>query len=198
MYMTTYRSLILGFALATGLAAPTAIAAPFDTIETSQNVQLSKFEKVYITPVRVELDDTKVRRNIRDINSDRPVSDADKKRKAQDSYEDIVRAFGKKFELADAPGPDVLTVETIITKLTSSRPTLADFDLNVSLSFDSVYAGGADFKVLLSQNEAILAEITDSTRNNLNDGLPRIAIWQDYDRVSDRFAKKLAKYVTRN
>ena len=198
MYLTKYRPLIVALALVAGSATPTAIAAPFDTIETLQTVPLSSFEKVYIAPVRVELEDTRVRRNIRDISSDRAVSDVDKERKAQDSYEDIVRALSKKFEIADAPGPDVLTVETIVTKLSSTRPTLEDFNLNVSLSFNSVYAGEADFKVLLRQDDTVLAEIKDSASANFNDGLPRIAIWQDYDRLSNRFARKLAKYIRQN
>ena len=198
MYLTKYRPLIVALALVAGSATPTAIAAPFDTIETLQTVPLSSFEKVYIAPVRVELEDTRVRRNIRDISSDRAVSDVDKERKAQDSHEDIVRAFSKKFEIADAPGPDVLTVETIVTKLSSTRPTLEDFNLNVSLSFKSVYVGEADFKVLLRQDDTILAEIKDSASGNFNDGLPRIAIWQDYDRLSSRFARKLARFVEKS
>ena len=198
MYLTKYRPLIVALTLVAGSATPTAIAAPFDTIETLQTVPLSSFEKVYIAPVRVELEDTKVRRNIRDTRSDRAVSDVDKERKARDSHKDIVNAFSKKFEIADAPGPDILTVETIVTRLSSTRPTLEDFNLNVSLSFKSVYIGKADFKVLLRQDDTVLAEIKDSASGNFNDGFPRISTWQDYDRLSDRFARKLAKYVARN
>ena len=200
MYLTKYRPFIITIvmSLAIGITAPIAVATTFDTIETSQTVQLSNFKKVYIAPVRIELKDERIRRNIRDISSDRPVSDLDKERKAQDSYEDIVNAFDKNFEIADAPGPDVLTVEAIVTKLSSSRPTLADFELNTALSFNSVYAGAADFQVRLSQNDKLLTEIKDSTQSNFNDGLPRIGVWQDYNRISNRFARKLAAYVKGN
>jgi len=198
MSLTKFRPLVLAATLCSMSAFAPAIAAPFDKIETLNAVPLAGFQKVYIAPVKVELEDTRVRRNIRDISSARPVSDRDKALKAEDSYEDIVRAFGKKFEVVEAPGSDVLTVEAVVTKLSSTRPTLADSRVNVALDFDSVYAGGADFDVRLSQGETVLVEISESYTTNFNDGLPRIAIWQDYDRASNRMAYKLARYVRKN
>lgn len=180
------------------LSSASANAAPFDTIKRIDTVELSNFEKVYVAPVAVDLADKEVRRNIRDIHSDRPVSDRDKARKAQDAYEDIVRALGKKFEVVDTPAPDVLTVEATVTRLTSTRPTLEDYSTIIGLNFSSVYAGGADFNVRLKQGETLIADISDSYQTNFNDGRPRIGIWQDYDRVSKQFARKLARYVERN
>lgn len=182
------------------LAAPlSAAAAPFDKVETQSTIPLSNFQKVYIAPVVVELDEENFRRNIRDTRSDRPVRPRDQELKADDTYEDLVRAFERKdFTLVDAPGADVLTVATTITGMDSSRPSLADYDVNVGLNFNSVYAGGGEFKTRLSQGDTVLTNITDEQTTSLNDGRPRVAVWQDFDRVSARFARKLAKYASKN
>jgi len=153
---------------------------------------------VYIAPVKVELADPKVRRTIRDNISDRPVSDNDKARRAEQTYKHIVDAFGKNFEIVNTPTDDALIVEAIVTKLSSSRPTIADTRVNVGLNFSSIYAGGADFDVRLKQGTSLLVDISDSYQTQLNDGFPRTGTWQDYNRVSRRFSRKLAKYVRQN
>lgn len=182
------------------LVAPlSASAAPFDKIEKQSTLSLSNFQKVYIAPVTVALDEENVRRSVRDIRSDRPVRQRDQELKAEDTYDDLVQAFERKnFTLVDAPGADVLTVSTTITGMDSSRPSLADYDTSINLSFNSVYAGGGEFMTQLSQGDTILASITDEQTTSLNDGRPRIGVWQDFDRVSARFARKLAKYAQSN
>ena len=198
MDLTKFRPLALAAALCSMSTFVPAIAAPFDEIETVNAAPLASFQKVYIAPVKVELDETNIRRSVstfRNGRNDRPVSDRDQALKAQDSFEDIAKAFGKSFEVVEAPGEDVLTVETTITKLVSTRPTLADYRVIPGLSFDSIYAGGGEFSIRLSEGETVLTEISDNYITNFNDGLPRIAIWQDYDRASKRIARKLARYV---
>lgn len=197
MYLKTYR--LIGLAIALGLASltPPAYAAPFDQIEITETTSLAGFQKVYIAPVKVELADTKVRRTIRDNRNDRPVSDRDKAHRATETRRHMMRAFGKNFEIVNAPADDVLTIETIITKLASTRPTIADSRVNVGLSFKSIYAGGANFYVRLKQGSAPLAEISDSYQTRLNDGRPRVGTWQDYTYVSQRFSRKLASYIRR-
>jgi len=198
MYLKTYRSIALAVALGFAATLSPAHAAPFDQIEIVETASLANFQKVYIAPVKVELADTKVRRTIRDIRSDRPVSDIDKTRRATETHKHMVRAFSKNFEIVDTPTDDALTVETVITKLTSTRPTIADTSANVGLSFNSIYAGGADFDVRIKQGTSLLAEISDSYQTRLNDGRPRVGTWQDYTYVSRRFSRKLAKYTKEN
>lgn len=178
----------------------TAQAAPFDKITVENTVELSSFEKVYIAPVQVELDETTFRRQLRRSgNTQRPVSESDQARRAEEAHEDLVQAFTKReFTLVDAPGEDVLTVETVLTRLDSTRPTIADFSEQISLSFQSVYAGGADFDIRLSQNDTPIAQIDENVRTFLNDGRPRVGVWQDTDYATRRVARKLAKYVRNN
>ena len=198
MKTQTVRGITVAFAASLFASSLTATAAPFDTIETQAATPLAGFEKVYIAPVSVELPE-RTRRNFRDNVNDRPVRESDQVRKAEDAHKDLVRAFERKnFAVVDAPGADVLTVETTITSLRSSRPTLADYDVQVGLDFNSVYAGGADFDIRLSQEDTVLVEIEEDFRTRLDDGRPRVGIWQDVDRATQRVATRLAKYVTKN
>jgi len=195
MHFKTYRSVALALALGLISIAPCAHAAPFDQIEITETAALTGFQKVYIAPVKVELADLRVRTTIRDTRSARPVSDRDKAIRAKQTRQHMVRSFSRNFEIVDTPTDDALTVETVITKLTSTRPTIADTRVNVGLSFNSIYAGGADFDVRLKQGTSLLAEISDSYQTQLNDGRPRVGTWQDYSYVSRRFSRKLAKYI---
>lgn len=196
MRLLLIRPLILMVTLVLAAALPPAMAGPFDELKVENTAAFANFEKVYIAPVGVELDEENVRRNVRDIRSDRPVSEKDRTRRAERSHADLTRALSKHFEIVDAPGADVLTVEATITRIVSTRPTLEDQRVvSIQLSFSSIYAGGGDFKVRLLQGDTIHAELEDSYRTNLNDGRPRVGIWQDYDRSSRQFARKLARYL---
>ena len=175
-----------------------AAASPFDDVNRTADAALGNYQSVYIAPVEVALDpDT--RTNIRDIDSPRPVSERDQARRAERLNRDLTRAFGKTFTLADAPGDGVLTVEATLTGLRSTRPTLADQRVNVQLDFSSsVYAGGADFEVRLSEADTVLMEISDKDQSFLNDGRPRIGVWQDADRSFRSFSSKLVRFVRNN
>jgi len=159
MQSKIYRLIALATALGFASLAPIANASPFDQLEMRQTIPLAGFQKVYIAPVQVELANTKVRVTTRDIRNPRPVSDRDKDRRAIETHKHMVHAFSKNFEIVDTPTDDALIVEAVITKLTSSRPTIADTRGNVSLNFSSIYAGGADFDVRLKQGTSLLADI---------------------------------------
>ncbi len=199
--MTLSLKRTLALAAATLTLASVAHAGPFDTVTLETDTPLSSYEKVYIAPVTVDFGDQRIRRSIRDIRGLRPVSERDQARKSGDLAEDLQREFGKRYILVDAPGDDVLTVETTLTQLVSTRPTLADARLtNANLSFQTVYAGGANYQVTLREGEQVIGVIEDNqTRNNnLNDGRPRVGIWQDADRSFNRFSRQLARYIEKN
>ncbi|MEM7663826.1 MAG: DUF3313 family protein [Pseudomonadota bacterium] len=197
MTLSSYgRHLAAAAFLSTVIATP-ASASPFDELTKSGDDALATYQSVYIAPVQVDLP-TDTRRSVRDINSPRPVTERDQALRAERLQRDLTRAFGKNFELAEAPGEDVLTVETTLTGLRSSRPTIADQSAEVLLDFNSVYAGGADYTVRLSEASNVLVEIEERDRSNLNDGRPRVGVWQDADRSSRRFSTRLAKYVRNN
>ena len=199
--MTLSLKRTLTLAAATLTLASVAHAGPFDTVTLETDAPLSGYEKVYIAPVTVDFGDQRIRRSIRDFSGLRPVSERDQARKSEDLVEDLQREFGKRYVLVDGPGEDVLTVETILTRLVSTRPTLADLGgANVNLSFQSVYAGGANYQVTLREGDALIGIIEeDQTRqNSLNDGRPRVGIWQDADRSFNRFSRQLARYVEKN
>jgi len=198
--MTSLIKSALALTAAASMLTSVAHADTFDTVEFEADAILSTYEKVYIAPVEVDFSEHRIRRNIRDINSIRPVSELDQARKADDFAEDLEREFGKRYTLVDAPGEDVLTIETTLTKLVSTRPTIADRRAtNVNLSFQSVYAGGADYQIQLSEGDTLIATIEENqSSNTLNDGRPRIGIWQDTNRSFNRFSRQLARYVERN
>lgn len=187
---------LAGIAMATTLPA-CASGSNFDTVDVQSEKSLASFEKVYIAPVSVALD-PETRRSVRDIRSDRPVSEQDQERQARELHEDLTRAFGQSFEIAEQPGPGVLTVDTTITRLVSTRPTIADASNTPGISFDSLYAGGADYDVTLRENGTVLAEIADARQTSLNDQRPRVGVWQDADRTHSEFSRQLARYVSKN
>ncbi|MEO1476783.1 MAG: DUF3313 family protein [Pseudomonadota bacterium] len=192
----TNRRLAVTAVLSTTLAFP-AMAGPFDEISRADDVALAAYQSIYIAPVQVDLP-TDTRKTVRDIRSPRPVNERDQGLRAERLHRDLTRAFEKKFTLADAPGDDVLTVEATLTGLRSTRPTLADFQTEVQLDFGSIYAGGADYAVRLSEAETTLVEIEERDRSNLNDGRLRVGVWQDADRSSRLFSSQLARYVKNN
>ena len=188
-------------ALALTLAGtPFADARPFDEITAAEDVTLSTYEQVYIAPVGVELDpDT--RRRVRtgtDTRRDWEVSARDQALNAAELQEDLELAFGKKFTLANAPGPDILTVEATIIRLVSTRPPASELGARTALSATSFGAGGADYSVRLQEGDVTLVEITEKDQSSLTDGIPRVGIWQDAHRSFSRFSRRLARYAAKN
>ena len=97
--------------------------------------------------------------------------------------------------VVDAPGPGVLVVETTLTRLESSRPTMADYQREPGLGFESVYAGGAALSVRLSRDGSEVASLSDRYVGSFSDGTPRIGIWQDTDRAFTRWSRQLPSWV---
>ncbi len=177
----------------------TANAGPFDKISYSSKTKpFSEYSQVYIDIVDVSLDLNVRRAGPRTGRFDRPVSERDQSEKANDLHNDLINRIGNRFELADRPGPGILTLSATITELKSSRPTIADYSQQVSLSANSVYVGGAAATFVLSENGQELATISDKDFGSFNDGLPRIGIWSDTDRAFGRWGRKMAKFLAKN
>lgn len=179
------------------LSATTAFAGAFDSENRISDKQLSSFDSIYIAPVETDLDLNVVAFD-RSGYGDRPVSADDAAARAAEFYDKLVDAFGKSFSLASAPGPGVLTLETTLTKLESTRPTLADYSRDTSLSSRTVYSGGAAMTAAFSEDGAPLVELSDSFKGNLNDGHPRSGLWEDAGRAFRYWAKHLAGYAKDN
>ncbi|MEQ8177147.1 MAG: DUF3313 family protein [Amphiplicatus sp.] len=172
-----------------GAAAAMSPAAAFDRENVIGGKQLSSFASVYIAPVALSLEQGR---------DERPVREKDAARRASDFHDDLVDEFSGAFEIADAPGAGVLTIEATLTKLVATRPTLADFSEQPGLGFESVYAGGAAFSATLSEDGETLAEVGDRHTSSLGDGSPKIATWQDADRAFSQWARQLVDFVEKN
>lgn len=189
------RAAFAAFGAAAGLAM--TAAAAFDTAYVSSERPLGAYEQVYVAPVSVELDHD-VRRYRVGGSGDRPVEERDAALRAEDFHAALTDAFGRSFALAGAPGPGVLTVEARLIKLESSRPTMADYRQTPGLSARSVYAGGAEMHVTISEDGVLLAEIGDAWRGSLDDGRYRIGLWDDARRAFGSWARRLARFVEQN
>lgn len=178
-------------ALAAFIAAAAAIssAAAFDRESVTGGKQLSSFKSVYIAPVALSLEQGR---------DERPVRDKDAAARAAEFHDDLIDEFSGAFDIADAPGEGVLTIEATLTELVSTRPTMADFSEEPGLGFESVYAGGAAFSATLSENGEALAEIGDRYTSSFGDGSPKVGTWQDADRAFSRWARQLVDFVENN
>lgn len=197
----TFRVNVFGFfviAIAALFSMP-ASAGPFDKVSyTGENKSFSEYTAIYIAPVEVSLEEPANRFRRRRGNGDRPVSNSDQAQKANDLYEDLSRNVGNRFDLADNPGPGILTISTTLTELQSTRPTQADYTQEVSLNFNSVYAGGAAATFVLSENGSEVATLSDRYFGSFNDGLPRNGIWSDTDRTFSRWSRNISKFLAKN
>lgn len=195
--MLSRNSILAGLATV-ALAATPALAGSFDSASVAGGRALSTFDEVYVAPVDVALD-LNVKRFDRSGSGDRPVSESDAQQKAVDFYYDLMREFSATHAIVDAPGPGVLTVEATLTKLESSRPTLADYGTRGGhLSASSTYAGGAEMVAVFKEGDAVLAEVADAFDSHLRDGRARAGIWSDADRAFRSWAARLAAFTRDN
>ncbi len=183
------------FAALLTAAVATAAAAPFDDVERFADKRLSEFSAVYIAPVAVDLPEPDIGQVTFARPVNRPVSGEDQARQAEALHEDLVGAFGRRFQLADEPAAGVLTVEATITRLASSRPTHADFERNPRIELSSVFAGGAEIEVRLSEEETALARLRETQFTSFNDGRPRLATWADANRVFQNLSRRFARFA---
>ncbi|MEO0882489.1 MAG: DUF3313 family protein [Pseudomonadota bacterium] len=203
MFRTALSGIVaLGMISLAGL--DTAQAQRFDTIEKSGDITLNTYGQVYIAPVKVALEPEKVRRRGISRNPNRNadpnsiLSDEDLEFNAGRLHHDLVNAFGKNFTLVEEPGEGVLTVDTTITRLVSTRPTAKELGRTGGLDPLSIGAGGASYLVELKEGETPLVTIAERDQSTLNDGVPRFGIWQDAERSFNRFSRNLARYTKRN
>jgi len=119
----------------------------------------------------------------------------DAEARAADLTARLERGFARDVEIADAPGPGVLVIEPTLTGLESSRPTMADFQQEPSLGFQSMFAGGASVRLRLVRDGEEIAVLTDHYQGSFADGHPRIGLWQDADRAFSRWSRQLPAFV---
>ncbi|MCZ8318563.1 MAG: DUF3313 family protein [Lysobacteraceae bacterium] len=175
----------LSFAL---LAALPAAAFAFDTVQVVKPDALQGVQQVYVAEVATDLPAPASRF---DDHGPRPVRPRDAATKAADLAKELKRGLARDFEVVASPGPGVLVVKPTLTRLASSRPTLADFEREPGLSHESVYAGGATVTVALERDGATVGTLSDTYTGTFGDGNPRVGIWQDADRAFSRWGRQL-------
>mgnify|MGYP002777080685 CR=1 FL=1 len=177
--------------LAAALALP---AAAFDQTQVLQPAALADVQRVHVAPAVTDLPAPQRRFDPR-RQQPRPVEARDAEAKAADFTAALRRGFDRDFELVDAAGPGVLVVEPTLTRLESSRPTMADFRDQPGLGFESVYAGGAAVRLRLVRDGVEVAVIEDRYSGTFADGQPRIGIWQDADRAFSMWSRQVPNWV---
>jgi hypothetical protein len=182
------KTLVLSLAL---FALP---ALAFDQAQVMQPAALANVQSIYVAPVTLELP-AGARRNDRRPDAPRPVSVSDAEAKAADLTAALRRGFAKEFTVVEAAAPGVLVVEATLTRLEASRPTMADYQREPGLGFESVYTGGAAMNVRLSRDGSDIAVLKDRYVGSFNDGTPRIGVWQDTDRAFTRWSRQLPQWV---
>jgi len=179
------------------LLALALIALPslaFDQAQVMQPAALADVRSVHIVPVAVELP-AAARRGDRRGDAPRPVTVRDAEAKAAELTAALRRGFAKDFTVVDAPGPGVLVIETTLTRLEASRPTMADYHREPGLGFESVYAGGAAVDVRMTRDGSDIAVLKDRYVGSFSDGSPRIGVWQDTDRAFSQWSRQLPVWV---
>lgn len=183
--MRPIRSILL----ATALIGLPGLALAFDQTTWIDPGALADVREVHVAPVVLALPETP-RLALRD-HGPRPVRPEDAKARADELARRLRRGLAADFTLVDAAGPGVLVVETTLSSLASSRPTMADYQQRPGLSFRSIYAGGAEVEIRLSRDGREIARFSDRYRGTLADGMPRVGVWQDADRAFSRWARQL-------
>lgn len=178
--------------LAVAMIAMPALA--FDQAQVMQPAALSNVQSVHVAPVALELPAAARRAGARG-DEPRPVAARDAEAKAAELTAALRRGFAKDFTVVEAPGPGVLVIEATLTRLEASRPTMADYQREPGLGFESVYAGGAAVDVRLSRDGSDIAVLKDRYVGSFGDGTPRIGVWQDTDRAFSLWSRQLPSWV---
>ncbi len=196
IYMTHKRLLFISLVATAAMMIAQPLLAGFDKVNLAREAALADVGQIYIAEVAVADTITAIPR-LYPKNSWEPrsVSERDSLSRAQALRTQLQRALGKRFKIVDAPGAGVLEIQPELTKLSSSRPTMADYRRQQGLSFDSIYAGGAAVKMRLLRDGQEVAMIEDRHDGSLGDGLSRIAIWQDADRAFIRWGRLLSEWL---
>jgi len=195
------RLITLAAITALATAASPAIAAPFDSLSlTQEDKSFSTYEKVYIAPIEMELDQRETPKRPKFSSRRDPyVPQDDQAKKAADLYDTLSITFSKHFEVVAEPGPGILTISPKLTRLVPSRLTLSARATTLGRDVNrTVYAGGATFDVTLSEGETVLASLEDRYATSFADETPRVSFWQDADEAFGFFSSKLSRYIRKN
>ena len=192
--ITAGALLALTAACATPATGPDA-QKRFDSFSvTASSVDFASYESVYVAPVTASEGLQKLvgYRPVGPSDTKRPLRQSDIDDQASDLTEALRDRLGGQVAMAEAGGPDILTIAVEITKLEANRPTMADYDVEPGLSFESVYAGAAAVKITFSEDGTVLATASDADTPSLNESLPPAGIWSTADRFFFRLANKVA------
>jgi len=188
----TRRTATVLFSLA--IFALPLTASAFDEAAVTNPAALANVQSVFVAPVVLELPEA-ANRFDRRSGQPRAVAPRDAETKAIDLAAVLKRGFAKEFTLADGPGPGVLVVTPTLLGLESSRPTLADYNQEPGLSFESVFAGGATLSIRMERDGEEVATIKDRYQGNFGDGSMRIGVWQDTDRAFQLWSRQVPSWV---
>ncbi len=163
----------------------------FDEFHVRSDVNFSQYAKVYIAPVGI------VHGRDKELKK---FSDRDLQGRQDRLHELLVASFSGRFQIADAPGPDVLVVETAITSLMTNKAT---HDQETSQHvvgysrFHSFYRGRAAFQATIKDgaSDDILAIVVDRRLgHDINHNFKnRWRTWGDVEDFMTIWARELSK-----
>lgn len=178
-----------------GLALVALPALAFDETQVLRPDALAGVQAVYVAPVALDLPAPASRFERQRGEGERAILPRDAQAKADDLAAALRRGLDREFSIADAPDPGVLVVEPTLTRLASSRPTMADYRETPGLGFESAYAGGAAVSLRLVRDGQEVAVLKDRYVGTFSDGTPRVGIWQDADRAFSSWSRQLPTFI---
>ena len=170
----------------------------FDRFE-AETRDFRRFDRVHIAPVAVS-EEIEARLDLRGPISptarERALGQRDIDRNTAALRDALRQEFSGVAEIADAPGPGVLTVAVTLTQLGANRPTMAEMRQNPALRFDSISIGNAAVRGELREGDAVLATFEDDLmRAQINDPAIGAGMWTEADRYYRQLADKLASLL---
>lgn len=180
-------------------ACATSGTSGFDEADISTGADLASYNSVYIADVAVAPElanrDTRVSTTQALGKYDRPVSQRDLAELAGDIQGALSREVGRVKTTVPAPRPGALTVQATLVDVASNRPTMADVSAQPGLSQQSVYAGGVEIAIVLSDGSEQLATLVERYDGMLQDDVGPPSTWEDANRGIDITARKLAQLL---